>query len=291
MMQGGGNDRKKPNEGDTDDVAHQKQDEERRKKKEAREMRLSLWKAGLEVFIHQLLWTRKVYPKSSFCSSRFLGSQFKISRHPGVVSYIKNALHVVVPALILEGNSKELLIEIYDQAKFLPYEQYTLTFSKSKSTTTSCDTTTTAAAAATKATPTSSSSATIPLLSSSSYCIEEMEKELRDLIFSVGRMAKRSPSCWPGSVSFKILLLVDFDGKRKSNTATELNEKWYRANDPTMDNNSDERRIIYDIPYCGCEFKSLLLREPIKRKRKVRIKLPKESPLKRSNITVETTKR
>lgn len=53
----------------------------------------------LEVWAHQLLYQRRVYPRKVFGPGRFLGVRVQNCRHPQVVSYIQKAVKVAVPAL------------------------------------------------------------------------------------------------------------------------------------------------------------------------------------------------
>jgi hypothetical protein len=73
--------------------------------------RSALWTATLETWCHQILFARRIYPKETFCSTRFLGIQCKANRHPGVVSYIFETIRVAVPA-ILNGVANELSLLI-----------------------------------------------------------------------------------------------------------------------------------------------------------------------------------
>lgn len=88
-----------------------------------------LWKGAMEIFIHQLLYVRKVYPRDSFVSTRFLETQCHACRHPGVVSYISEALEMVVSELLdADNNCDELVVQIYDQADLEVYEEYYISF-------------------------------------------------------------------------------------------------------------------------------------------------------------------
>jgi hypothetical protein len=88
--------------------------------------RSALWAATLETWCHQLLFARRVYPKETFCSTRFLGIQCKVNRHPGVVSYIFETVQVAVPAL-LNGVANELSLVILHAGEEL--ENFSLFFS------------------------------------------------------------------------------------------------------------------------------------------------------------------
>jgi isopenicillin N synthase-like dioxygenase len=218
-----------------------KSDELKPPEPEPPEVVLAAWKAALEVFVHELLYTRKVYPRDSFCKSRFLGTQCHLCRNPGVVSYINDALEVIVPALISEGNSQELVLEIYDQVNMEVFEEYYISF-----------------AAHAKRHNGS-------ILQFTAHSLEEVEQEMRDLICSVGTVARCAPTHWPGSVSFKLLLQgigsIDISKKKTSQLRKAMEEgKWYRASRPDdRESNSKKRRPIYDIPNTGCSFQYQLL--------------------------------
>jgi isopenicillin N synthase-like dioxygenase len=181
----------------------------------------ALWKGALEVFVHQLLYVRRVYPRDTFGASRFLGSQCHVCRHPDVVSYINEALEIVVPGLLLNGSCNEFVVEIYDQVKMTTFEEYYISFDPHMR-------------------------IVAPL--------ENVEKDLRDLICSVGTVGRVASSRWPDSVSFKILVLyTSQDSSSDTNVLQNLETKWFRAyrkNERT----DDQRRTIYDVPSCGCTF-------------------------------------
>ncbi|KAL3915496.1 MAG: hypothetical protein SGILL_005627, partial [Bacillariaceae sp.] len=211
------------------------------------EVVLAAWKAALEVFVHELLYTRKVYPRDSFCKSRFLGVQCHLCRHPAVVSYISDALEVVVPSLISDSDSQELVLEIYDQTELETFEEFYISFSphaKMKNG---------------------------KVIDSSSHRLEEVEQELRDLICSVGRVSRCAPTRWPDTVSFK-LVLQEIKGisisNHKSPSSSGLKKameegKWYRANRPE-EHTKETRRPIYDIPNTGCSFQYQLIRSSLR---------------------------
>jgi isopenicillin N synthase-like dioxygenase len=187
------------------------------------ELMTTLWKGALEVFVHQLLYIRKVYPRDAFCASRFLGVQCHVCRHPRMVSYVNEALQVVVTELLLKGSCNEFVVEIYDQVNMMSYEEYYISFV----------------------------SHTVTVAP-----IEDVEKDLRDLICSVGTVGRVASSRWPDSVSFRILVQCTCQDS-VSNADRPVNPnfeaKWYRAyrkNDRT----EDQRRTIYDVPSCGCTF-------------------------------------
>ena len=250
------------------------EEEKLRKEREAQQLRISLWKAALEIFIHQILHVRRVYHKDSFCSTRFLGVQCHANRHPKVVSYIGNSLKVIIPAILSEGMSTEMVVEIYDQVKMYTYERYSLTFKSKKKKKLQQQ-----QQQQQQSSPDNDNDQSTDLLISTSYDIKEIESELRDLICSIGSLARNPPPYyWPNSVSFKILLLQKSGSDANAAMTVVGNAlaeaKWYKSNINTEKLGGEKKRLIYDVPYCGCKFHYTILRQPIQRKRKVRIKLP-----------------
>lgn len=177
-----------------------------------------LWKGAMEIFIHQLLYVRKIYPHDTFVLTRFLETHCHACRHPGVVSYIDEALEMVVSTLLdTDNDCDELVVQIYNQEDLTLYEEYYLSFDS--------DTRTVAP-------------------------IANVEKDLRDLICSVGSIGHVASSRWPDSVSFKVLLHC---GGQTGNVPNKLDKRWYRAYQK-KDRVDERRRIIYDVPSCGCTF-------------------------------------
>ena len=70
-----------------------------------------LWSAALETWAHQLLYHRRVYPKDTFGTATFLGLKTYCNRHPQVVSYIRDTIHLGVPAL-LDGTADQFSLVI-----------------------------------------------------------------------------------------------------------------------------------------------------------------------------------
>jgi hypothetical protein len=68
---------------------------------------------ALEVTLHEILYTRSLYPRDAFTATRYLGITCHACRHPGVVQYIHETLLVAVPAL-LSGAVDELILIFYD---------------------------------------------------------------------------------------------------------------------------------------------------------------------------------
>jgi hypothetical protein len=186
---------------------------------------LSLWFAGLEMFCHQVLYVRHIYPKESFCLTRFLGVQCRANRHPEVVEYISNTLKVVVPAL-LKGASDELSLEIFDQAKIMEtLEKYSLCFSKQQLNN-----------RATTAT------------------IEQLERDIRDLILSVYTLEGLQSPAWSPSTTFKILLFLPTENEN----CTELEDAlsggvWFCPNGDAS-RSEEKRRPVYHMKRSTCKF-------------------------------------
>jgi hypothetical protein len=255
-----------------EEVLDEQEEEKIRKEREDQQLRLSLWKGALEIFIHQVLYVRRIYPKDSFCSTRFLGVQCHACRHPKVVSYIGNSLKVSIPAIVSEGSTTEMVVDIYDQVKMHTYERYSLTFKTKKEKKKLLQD-----QQQQQQQSSEDNDQSTDFLLSTSYDIHEVESELRDLICSVGSLARKPAPYWPNSVSFKILLLPKGGSDTKAMTVigNALAEaKWYKSNTNTNTVGGEKKRLIYDIPYCGCKFHYRILRQPIQRNRKVRIKLP-----------------
>ena len=61
---------------------------------------IALWSATLEAWSHELLFQRHVYPRDTFCPTKFLGVSCHACRHPKVVDYITNTLQFIVPSIV-----------------------------------------------------------------------------------------------------------------------------------------------------------------------------------------------
>ncbi|KAL7500925.1 hypothetical protein ACHAWT_009683 [Skeletonema menzelii] len=71
----------------------------------------SLLGCAIESMIHELLYSRSIYPPDSYVHSRHLGVRFHCSRVPQVCDYISNFLKVAVPSIISGvGDSISLVI-------------------------------------------------------------------------------------------------------------------------------------------------------------------------------------
>ena len=71
----------------------------------------SLLGCTIESMIHELLYSRSIYPPDSYVHSRHLGVRFHCSRVPQVCAYISNFLKVAVPSIVSGvGDSISLVI-------------------------------------------------------------------------------------------------------------------------------------------------------------------------------------
>eukprot|EP00934_Nitzschia_sp_Nitz4_P004795 Nitzschia sp. Nitz4//scaffold102_size76354//4090//4781//NITZ4_005621-RA/size76354-exonerate_est2genome-gene-0.0-mRNA-1//1//CDS//3329532216//4785//frame0 len=135
----------------------------------------SLWCAALEMFVHQVLFVRRVYPLDCFCTTRFLGVQCHANRHPDVVKYISTTIELVVSAL-MAGDSDEMALVIVDQATGLEHEQYFLHLQYRTDKT--------------------------------NMSISNIEREFRDLILRVLSLRGLEAPNWRSSTTFQIKLYV-----------------------------------------------------------------------------------
>lgn len=180
--------------------------------------RMSLWSATLEIFCHQVLFVRKVYPKETFCSTRFLGVQCKANRHPGVVAYISQTIKVIVPALFA-GATNEVSLVIFDQANNKQVERHSLCF-----------------------------------LQKSPRATDE--KEVRDLILSVYTLEGLESPVSNSSINFKIMLHLPNNDQNCNELNRALSEgKWFCPNTGTSRTEEKEkRRPMHHMMNSGCNF-------------------------------------
>ncbi|KAL7565019.1 hypothetical protein ACA910_020731 [Epithemia clementina (nom. ined.)] len=74
-----------------------------------------VWAATLEVWAHQILYVRRVYPQETFISTEYQGiTTCRVCRHPEVVSYIHDTVQAAVPAL-LRGTATEIALTIVER--------------------------------------------------------------------------------------------------------------------------------------------------------------------------------
>eukprot|EP00536_Pseudo-nitzschia_multiseries_P011404 jgi/Psemu1/28814/gm1.28814_g len=264
------------------------EDEDNEQEKEVSEFRhtvLALWKTGLEIFIHQLLYRRRVYPEDTFSPVRFVGAECKINRNPDVLIYIAEALKVIIPMIFSGVNernvnetsghndrhqSKEILVEIYDGEEGTTYEQYSLSFLSGSPADESIDITSAVFCASfSLASSLKNQSGDLADL-----IIGEVEKDLRDLVCSTGKLEGLQSGDWDDLVSFKILLLMNpttnnDDGgnhdTRNAEQSTELDKalndaKWCRAAiHSSMQNNRTKNRVIWNLTNSACQFQFRLV--------------------------------
>ena len=80
--------------------------------------------ATLETWAHQILYTREVYSRETFGTTRFMGIKCYVNRHPAVVSYIDETVRLAVPAL-LEGTADQLSLLIVGNRQSTGDDEYT----------------------------------------------------------------------------------------------------------------------------------------------------------------------
>ena len=232
----------------------------------ANELRLTmrtLWKTGLEVFIHQLLYRRGIYPQDTFSSIRFVGAECKINNHPGVLIYIAEAVKDIISAIwghndVDQKKSpsrhhlKDILIEIYDQKTEFTHEQYSLSFSSTNSEDGSFDEN--IPGIGLNSSFSNSSSYSAPSQDEADYLIKHLEKDLRDLVCSTGKLDRPKSLAWDDSISFKILL--------KTNQSAELDMglggKW-SPKQSSISHFQAGNRVIFNLANYGCQFQYRLI--------------------------------
>jgi hypothetical protein len=208
--------------------------------------RLALWAASLEMWCHQILAVRQVYPKETFCSVEFLSAtaHFQANRHPGVISYIAEAIQVAVPALLVDGVANELSLVILhhhqdrnnnnnsNNIQLEPprqVEKYTLNFSESTA----------------RHVPRESSSAASSI-KKTNLCLEDLEREMLDLVLSVHTLGQKTTTAIGSTTkannhndntTFKIMLHIPTSKNHQEHppramSGSELNKalsdgRWY----------------------------------------------------------------
>jgi hypothetical protein len=214
----------------------------------------SLMGAALESWVHELLYMRNVYTTTSFTTATFLGVRCHVSRHPGVVSYISNALKVAVPAivsgaadeislLIVDGDATSSSVEGVDppQAGSEIVEAYSLRFTgmtlsiASSTENTAIDEDTTAVL--------------MPL------SLRELEREMRDLVLATQSLEKEN-GVVSDSLTFKLVVHIP----TKDKTCSALNEAfatgaWFVAGDDKQAGNGrpsspSRGRVIRPLHHC-----------------------------------------
>lgn len=81
----------------------------------------------LECIIHEILYTRSLYPNDAFSPTRFYGISCHACRHPQVVDYVVDSLHLAV-ASILSGVSDRMKLILYDDSTDEIFEIYKFQF-------------------------------------------------------------------------------------------------------------------------------------------------------------------
>mmetsp|Transcript_8789 Transcript_8789/g.18383 ORF Transcript_8789/g.18383 Transcript_8789/m.18383 type:complete len:321 (-) Transcript_8789:2040-3002(-) len=217
----------------------------------------TLWKTGLEIFIHQLLYSRGIYPRDSFSSTRFVGAKCEINQNPGVLKYIAEAIKEIIPAIFGHEDcgqniiyeyrqSVDLLVEIYDQVKGITYERYSMCFSPRITDETDV--------ASSKIPPTFSNLISFydPKSGTDDSVIEVVEKDLRDLVCSIGKL--EGPHVWDDSVSFKIRLKINPSKNCKSIFVFEnglVNTKWVKT---LSSKDGTGNCVVYNFSNFACQF-------------------------------------
>jgi hypothetical protein len=183
----------------------------------------SLWSSALEIFFHQILFVRRLYPKDTFAPARFLGVQCRVNRHQDVVSYISEAVKVVVPALI-QSVSNEVSLEIFDHGNSKQREVYFLKFAQSP-------------------------------VEAENNDINAWEREMQYLILSVYSLESESPG-WRSSATFKIKLFLSGNQQNCADLNQALsNGKWFCPRTDSKNSRADENRCpVYDMKQCPASF-------------------------------------
>ena len=242
--------------GDCENQAKGEQDEneEGEEENELRLMVRTLWKTGLEVFIHQLLYRRGVYPRDTFCSTRFVGVDCKINNNPGVLVYIADALKEIIPLMFgdegldqenntMRSRLREIMIEVYDQSTEITHEKFSLFFSSPSDRAGSIEQDVMTAGLRplfSTSIPHSGRKAGL-----SDYFIGEVERDLRDLVCSTGKLERPQSLVWNDSVSFKIVLKLN-------RRAHDEFRKWSKTSPATSDLTGN--RVLFNLANFACQF-------------------------------------
>ncbi len=242
----------------------QDENEEGEDEYELRLMIRTLWKTGLEVFIHQLLYRRGVYPRDTFCSTRFVGVDCKINNNPGVLVYVADALKEIMSLMfgdegVDQKNSpmrcrlREILIEVYDQSTDITHEKFSLFFSSPNDRAGSIEQDVMMAGLGSLFPNSISYSGRKAGLSD--YVIGEVERDLRDLVCSTGKLEKTQSLVWNDSVSFKIILKLN--QRTHDESITPLHgglddRKWSKTSPATSDPTGN--RVLFNLANFACQF-------------------------------------
>lgn len=231
---------------------------------ELRLMVRTLWKTGLEVFIHQLLYRRRVYPRDTFCSTRFVGVDCKINNNPGVLIYIADTLKEMIPLMFGdEGGDqrnnpvrcrlREISIEVYDQSTEITQEKFSLFFSSPSDRAGSIEQDMMPAGLGSlfsDSVPHSGRKAGF-----SEDVIGEVERDLRDLVCSTGKLERPKSLVWNDSVSFKIVLKLHQRAHDESIAPLYRgldDRKWSKTSPATSDLTGN--RVLFNLANFACQF-------------------------------------
>jgi hypothetical protein len=190
---------------------------------EEKQAHSALWCSTLEMFCHQVLYVRRLYPKESFCTTRFLGVQCYANRHPQVVDYITETVKMAATSL-LEGTTNEIGIIIFDQISQCRHEKYTLSFSST------------------------------PRLTTSSN-LHEREQDARELILSVLSLEGVSIHNWDSSVTFRIELFLPIEILPTSQLNKDISDgKWFCPDRGSASRAEECRRPVFNMSTSTVQF-------------------------------------
>jgi len=169
----------------------------------------ALWCSALEIFFHQLIYVRRLYPKETFQQSRFLGVHVRVNRHQEVVKYISDAVDVAVAALF-DGISNEVSLAIIQSKKC---EKYYLKLQEEPS---------------------------------KAASIGDVERDMKNLVLGVYALEEESAggSRWGSSATFKINIFMtgDYQNSPKVSQAFS-NNAWFCPRIESEATRAEERRV------------------------------------------------
>lgn len=177
----------------------------------------SLWSSALEIFFHQILYVRRLYPKDTFAHTRFLGIQCRVNRHQDVVRYISEAVKVVVAALF-QRVSDEVCLEMFDDRNSKQREVYFLKFAE-------------------------------PLAPVGSTDVNAWERELQYLVLSVYSL-ETDATGWKSSATFKIKLFLHDNQQQNCASLNRAlsNGTWFCPRIDSEKSRAEEKRCpVYDM--------------------------------------------
>lgn len=192
----------------------------------------ALLSATLETWCHQVLYAQQVYPRDTFAATRFLGIACFANRHPAVVGYISDAIHVAAPALLSKSVNQVSLVVMRDS--FTASDTFTLTLSDLAQI---------------------EGEAPQGLL-------ESLERGMRELILSVKSLEGSPHKRLGDDASFKIFMrtTTDVDAYCPEITKTFESGTWYRPNvdgsDPTQ---TGSVRPLHEVSLPVCSIQMSLI--------------------------------